>query len=83
MSMAETQLVLRHSLELSNPASASRDLDPVSAASITSLSMLRDGRFEDTVRSFWSPRGIEEEVLVLIMSHPSCFMRQSLGRAGV
>jgi hypothetical protein len=49
MSMAETQLVLRHNLELSNPASASCDLDPVGAASITSP---RDGRFDDTVRSF-------------------------------
>lgn len=80
MSLAETQLVLRHNLDFYNPAIASRDLDPVGAAPITSLSSRWS--FDDTVRSFCSPREIEEEVLVLNNFLPSCFRRQSLGRAG-
>lgn len=48
---------LRHNLEFSNPAIASRDLDPVAAASITSVSMPRNGRFDDTFRSISQPEG--------------------------
>jgi hypothetical protein len=84
MSSAETQLVLRHNLELSNPAIASRDLDLVGAASITSLSVLEMVASMIPSGPFSSPRGIEEESPGLDQVSSSVFRApESQARAGM